>query len=398
MNSKSRAEAAAPEFPAGGGAVAVLVATALFVLSQLYAAIPLAGPVAVELGSGTAFALSTSFGFSYAAGFLVWGPVSDRFGRKRVMSIALGVLVLATLLCAAARSVPAMAVFRALQGLAASGFAPVALAYLSEAVRPARRVGAIGAMSTAFLVAGIFGQVLASVIVLHSEWTWFFVISGVALAVALGLILLLVREGAPQGPPLSLLGQFGTLARLFLKPEILLLSIAHLTLLLSFVALYSGMGGHLERLGAAASDVVLVRATALPAMFLCLAAGPLSRRLGTLRLARLGFTLAALGMFGASLLSGTLPGLVATSFVYVCGVAVAVPAMIALFGETAAPNRGSGMAVNGFVLFVGASIAPVLGGTVGRFEVLALMLAVLLAVAVLSTGGLSLLRRAGSRA
>ena len=56
------------------------------------------------------------------------------------------------------------------------------------------------------------------------------------------------------------------------------------------------------------------------------------------------------------------------------------------------------MAVNGFVLFGGASIAPVLGGTVGRFEVLALMLAVLLAVAVLSTGGLSLLRRAGSRA
>lgn len=388
---------AGPDFPAGRVAVVILVVTALFVLTQLYAAIPLLNPVAADLGADATFALSTSFSLTYAVGFLIWGPVSDRYGRKRVMAVAIGVLAVATLLCATASSMPAMAALRALQGLSAAGFAPVALAYLTEAVAPSRRAGAIGAMSTAFLVAGIFGQVVASTVALQAGWSWFFVLCGVVLAITFVLILTLVTEAPKHAPPISLFKQFGNLARLLVTPAIVLLSIAHVTLLLSFVALYTGIGQHLESLDVPASDIILIRLAALPAMFVSLGVGALAKRFGIVRVAQTGFTLAAVGMFGEVVLSGTLPGLIAASIVYVAGVALAVPSMINLYGETAAPNRGSGMAINGFILFIGASIGPIVGGAITNLSTLAIVLVALLVIAAVSILCVSMLNRKATR-
>jgi MFS transporter, YNFM family, putative membrane transport protein len=380
-------------YPGSRPVVVALVVTALFVLTQLYASIPLLGPLATRFGADATFALSTGFSVTYAVGFLIWGPVSDRYGRKKVMAIAIGVLSVATLACAFAPSLATLAGLRALQGLSAAGFAPVALAYLTEAVPPRRRAGAVGAMSAAFLVAGIFGQVAASVIALRMGWPWFFGICGLVLVVAFAVILVLVAEASRTAPSASLWNQFGKLGGLLVKPAILLLSLAHVTLLLSFVALYTGIGQHLENLGVAASDIVLIRLAALPAMFVSLLAGTVARRLGVIGGAQLGFGLAALGMLGEVVLSGTLIGLVLMSVVYVAGVALAIPSMINLYGETAAPNRASGMAINGFILFIGASIGPILGGAITGFTALTLVLVGFLVFASVSLIGVAVITR-----
>src|ERR1700712_1400542 len=89
-----------PAHRASLGRVLLLVGTALLVLTQLYAAIPLAAPVADQLGGGVPFALSTMYGLCYAVGFLVWGPLADRYGNKRIMVVGLIALVLFTLGCA----------------------------------------------------------------------------------------------------------------------------------------------------------------------------------------------------------------------------------------------------------------------------------------------------------
>lgn len=219
-------------YPGNGVAVSILVVAALFVLTQLYAAIPLLGPVGISMGADATFALSTCFSVTYAVGFLIWGPISDRYGRKKVMTASIGVLAVATLLCSGASSLPILAGLRALQGAAASGFAPVALAYLTEAVAPRWRARAIGAMSAAFLVAGIFGQVLASTIALRASWSWFFVACGVVLAMIFTIILFSVVEVPNHTPSMTLLQQFGNLVGLLFRPEIVLLGIAHITLLL----------------------------------------------------------------------------------------------------------------------------------------------------------------------
>ena len=116
-------------------------------------------------------------------------------------------------------------------------------------------------------------------------------------------------------------------------------------------------------------------------MFAALFAGALARRLGDAGVARGGFGLAAFGLLEAAL-SGSLIGTAATSLVFVTGVALAVPAMITLFGAAAASNRAGGMALNGFVLFLGASLGPLTARLHLDFPILLLGLAALMTVAV----------------
>lgn len=383
-------------YPGNGVAVSILVVAALFVLTQLYAAIPLLGPVGISMGADATFALSTCFSVTYAVGFLIWGPISDRYGRKKVMTASIGVLAVATLLCSGASSLPILAGLCALQGAAASGFAPVALAYLTEAVAPRWRARAIGAMSAAFLVAGIFGQVLASTIALRASWSWFFVACGVVLAMIFTIILFSVVEVPNHTPSMTLLQQFGNLVGLLFRPEIVLLGIAHVTLLLSFVALYTGIGHHLEDLHVAASNIILIRLAALPAMFISLGVGALAERIGAIRVAQVGFGLAAVGMLGGMFTAQKISDVVASSIVYVSGVALSIPSMIMLYGETAAPHRGSGMAINGFVLFVGASIGALVGKAIGGFGTLTLTLVALLGIAAISLLMLGAIQRKDS--
>ena len=383
-STQSTTRSTSTAYPAGSGATAALVVTALLVLTQLYAAIPLLAPISTDLHGNATVALSTAFSLTYAAGFLIWGPVSDHYGRRRTMALALGTLTVSTVCCALAPSLPVLAALRAIQGLSASGFAPVALAYLSEALAPPRRAGALGAMSTSFLVAGIVGQVLASLVALHLGWRWFFPLCGGLLAVALAAVLAVVHDAAHASGPSgsSLRGQFASLGRLALRPAVLALSLAHVTLLMVFVAMYTGIGGHLESLGMRPSTIILIRLAALPAMFLSLGAGRFAARRSWAQIARLGFGVSALGMLGEALLAGNLAGLVAASVVYVAGVALAAPAMISLYGQVSAPNRGSGMALNGFILFVGTSAGPLLATSSPTFRALTLALTGILVLAL----------------
>ena len=369
------------EFPADLGTVTALVVTALAVLSQLYAAIPLLTPVGETLGGNATFALSTGYGLCYAVGFLLWGPVADRYGRRRVMLIGLCLLVSATLACGFTTSLAALALARGAQGLMASSFPPVALAYLSEAVAPRHRATAIGAMST-FLVAGITGQIGAQAITQRFGWPWVFLGSTCLLTICTLAVAWLTREHHRARVTGSPGEQFLAIARLLVRGDVLCLCGAHLTLLLSFVAMYTGLGLHLTTSGHGPGAVFLIRLAGLPGMFVALAAGPLGRLLGgDAGLARAGFLIAAAGLVAEALTPGSLLGLGATSLLFVVGIALAVPAMINLFGQAATPRRGSGMAVNGFILFIGASLGPVLATAGLGFPILLLILAMLLGTA-----------------
>lgn len=62
----------------------------------------------------------TTFLLGVAAGQLAWGPVSDRYGRRRTLLAGLALFLAAALWCATARSVGALVWGRLLQGLGMS--------------------------------------------------------------------------------------------------------------------------------------------------------------------------------------------------------------------------------------------------------------------------------------
>ena len=123
---------------------------------------------------GAAVALGTVYSLAYGLGFLIFGPLSDRYGRKPVLVPGMAALAVATAALSLASSMALVGVLRAVQGLLAASFAAVALAYVGEGLPRRWRSTGVGAVATAFLVAGILGQVYAQVVAQALGWRWVF--------------------------------------------------------------------------------------------------------------------------------------------------------------------------------------------------------------------------------
>jgi MFS family permease len=239
----------------------VLVSCALLVLTQLYLAIPLAPVVGEALGGGgAAAALGTAYSLAYALGFLIFGPLSDCYGRKVVLVPGMAALAIATAGLSAASSLPLVALLRTVQGLLAASFAAVALAYVGEALPPRWRSTGIGAVATAFLVAGIVGQVYAQAVAQALGWRWVFALAAPALALAAVALATVLVEPARSAPAASLGEKYRELGAVALRRELALPYLATCTVLLSFVALYAALGPLLRsRFGLDGTEVLLVR-------------------------------------------------------------------------------------------------------------------------------------------
>jgi MFS transporter, YNFM family, putative membrane transport protein len=362
--------------------LAILVPCALLVLMQLYLAIPLAPVIGKAFTSGgAAAALGTGYSLAYALGLLIFGPLSDRYGRKPILIPGMVALAIATATLSFASSMTMVGVLRAVQGLLAASYAAVVLAYVGEALPRRWRSTGIGAVATAFLVAGIVGQVYAQAIAEALGWRWVFGLAAPAFGVAaLGLSTILI-EPAVGSPPSSLGQEYRDLARLARRRQMALPYLALLTILLSFVAMYAALGPWLRtRFGLDGADVLLVRLAGLPGMILAPLAGWLVGRLGAARVSIAGFGLAAAGLILEAVTAGRLQTLVTFSGVFVAGIATVVPAMITLIAGRAGPARGGALGLGGFALFAGASCGPLAPGLPLGFSGLLLALAGLLLV------------------
>ncbi len=382
-----------------GGAltIALLALSGLVVVSELYLPLPLLDAVAESYGVSTAVAglVSSAFGYAYAAGFLIFGPLSDRYGRKPVMVGGLAALGAASVLTALTQTFDQLIAARVLQGFAASAFPPVALAYLSDRLPQQQRLWGVAWMSTAFLTAGLAGQIyggaFAGVGLLAALWPAAAVYALAALALSR------LPEGHPGQAGVQLPRIFIAVPRLLTNPDMVRAYAAAFVLLLSFVAFYVALGqGRGEALAALGLDPLEVRAVALPGMLTALLAPKLMPRLGPVRVLAAGLTTAALALAATALVpvaagEGLAPLVLSVPFV--AGISVCVPALIARVSAVASDEtRGAAVAFYTFILFVGASTGPFVplwvgGGRIGDLltGVCLVLALVLVAAAVANT-------------
>jgi len=111
-----------------------------------------------------------------AFGQLVYGPMSDRFGRKPPLLVGLGIFVVGTLVCAAATSAAMLLGGRMLQGLGACSGVVLARAMLRD-VYPADRSAVLQArMSTIVIIAPIASAIIGGMLISWIGWRWPFVL------------------------------------------------------------------------------------------------------------------------------------------------------------------------------------------------------------------------------
>jgi EmrB/QacA subfamily drug resistance transporter len=108
---------------------------------------------------------------------LLGGSLGDRFGRRRVFVIGVGVFTVSSLLCAIAPSVEFLIAARMLQGIGGALLTPGSLAIIEASFRPADRARAIGAWSGLGGVATAFGPLLGGWLIGAISWRAIFVIN-----------------------------------------------------------------------------------------------------------------------------------------------------------------------------------------------------------------------------
>ncbi len=141
----------------------------------------------------------TAYLLPYGFFQLVYGPLADRVGRVRVISLALIGFGVASLLCAASPSLSGFTLFRFLTGVTAAAVIPLTFTYIGDNVPYSRRAAAIGitavSISTGFIVANVFGGLLASLI----SWRAIFLIDGLATFIVAGILIRYARSRMRSG-------------------------------------------------------------------------------------------------------------------------------------------------------------------------------------------------------
>jgi len=341
----------------------LLILCALAVVSQLYLPLPILSQLAHDLHVPPAVAAGVmgAFGLAYAAGFMVFGPLSDRVGRRRVMVWGLAALTLISVAIAWTNSAPMLIAGRALQGFAAAAFPPVVIAYLAERGAPHQRTWGVAWISTAFLSAALVGQIYGGSV----AGRWGLAVAMLPLALvyactALALSMAPADARTASGSSTWLAG-YRPLGHLLADARLRRVYGPALLLLMCFVTFYLAVdakaGGALQAQGI---TPLMVRAMALPAFLAPLVVAVVISHVGAQRMVTVGLCTATAGLALCAWAGAEhLHGLLAASVLFVAGVGISVPSLIArVAGLADASARGLAVALYTFVLFVGASLGP----------------------------------------
>ena len=124
---------------------------------------------------------------------MVYGKVSDLFGRKVVFQIAIIIFIVGSMLSGLSQSMNELIIFRAIQGLGAGGLMVVAMAIIGDVVSPRERGRYQGYLGAIFGLATIAGPLLGGFIVEHYSWRWVFYINVPVAIVALVVTQLVLK-------------------------------------------------------------------------------------------------------------------------------------------------------------------------------------------------------------
>ena len=114
---------------------------------------------------------------SLASLILLGGSLGDRYGRRRVFVLGVGLFTAASLLCAIAPSAELLIFARVIQGVGGALLTPGSLAIIEASFRPGDRARAIGAWSGLGGVATALGPLLGGYLIGAISWRAIFIIN-----------------------------------------------------------------------------------------------------------------------------------------------------------------------------------------------------------------------------
>ncbi len=119
----------------------------------------------------------TCYLLSLAVFIPISGWTADRFGARRVFSLAIIVFTLGSIACGISNSLPALVAARILQGMGGALMVPVGRLVLLRTVPKSDLVRAMSFVSVPALIGPVMGPPLGGLIVTYASWRWIFFIN-----------------------------------------------------------------------------------------------------------------------------------------------------------------------------------------------------------------------------
>jgi len=203
-----------------------------FALTALLAALTAFGPLTTDMylpslpqiahffGASTARVQLTisSYLIGFAIGQIVYGPFSDRHGRKPVMLAAVALYCVATIGCALSTSIDMLIVARVFQAIGGSGGIVLARAIVRDLYSGARAGRELSVMASVMALAPVVAPVIGGSLQTAFGWQATFVLLAACGLVGMVLIYLLLpetlaRRATEPVSPASMLNSYRIVAR-----------------------------------------------------------------------------------------------------------------------------------------------------------------------------------------
>jgi DHA1 family bicyclomycin/chloramphenicol resistance-like MFS transporter len=142
----------------------------------------------------------TVFMVGMAIGQLVWGPLADRFGRRRPLLLGLALFVLATIVAATTQSFSQFLAARFLQGIGGSVGRIIVTAIVRDLFVGRQMARVMSMIMMVFILVPMLAPSVGQLIILVGTWRWLF---AVLLAASLISLIWASYRLAETQPPLA---------------------------------------------------------------------------------------------------------------------------------------------------------------------------------------------------
>jgi EmrB/QacA subfamily drug resistance transporter len=147
-----------------------------------------------------------AYNLSFAVLLMTTAALGDRFGRRRLFALGIGLFSVASAACALSPDVSFLIAARAVQGIGAALVMPLGLALLTAAFPPEKRGTAIGMFSAVTGIAVASGPIVGGAIVQGIDWSWIFWVNVPIGALAIPLVLSRMHESYGRRAALDIPG------------------------------------------------------------------------------------------------------------------------------------------------------------------------------------------------
>lgn len=151
----------------------------------------------------------------FSVGILVWGPASEKYGRKPVVLTGLGIYVLGSMGCALSADVIQLILCRVLQAFGGGAATAVATAMVKDMYSGRKRESVLAVVMAMVIIAPVIAPVLGAMILKIASWrAVFWLLGGIgAVVFALSLFLDETLENRYSGSMIHALGRLVVVMR-----------------------------------------------------------------------------------------------------------------------------------------------------------------------------------------